>query len=111
DERFAPQLVALLPKSTIGLSVWRGTPTPAVAPARSISLVGVAPAGTSPAPQSTPDADRIVSITYSSGTTGPPKGVMLCEKPYLMAGHVAGQLAAVRPRDVMLTWEPLYHIR
>jgi carnitine-CoA ligase len=110
DECYAPLLVALLPKSSIGLSVWRGTPTPAVGPARSISLLDVAAAGTSAAPPSTPDADRIVSITYTSGTTGPPKGVMLGEKPYLMAGHVAGQLAAVRPGDVMLTWEPLYHI-
>jgi crotonobetaine/carnitine-CoA ligase len=35
---------------------------------------------------------------------------MLGEKPYLMAGHMAGQLAEVRAGDVMLTWEPLYHI-
>ena len=79
-------------------------------PARSATLTDVAAAGTSASPPSAPDADRIVSITYTSGTTGPPKGVMLGEKPYLMAGHVAGQLAAVRPGDVMLTWEPLYHI-
>ena len=110
DECFAPQLAALLPKSSIGLSIWRGTPMPAVGPARSISLLDVAAAGTSTAPPSTPDADRIVSITYTSGTTGPPKGVMLTEKPYLMAGNVAGLLADVRPGDVMLTWEPLYHI-
>jgi crotonobetaine/carnitine-CoA ligase len=112
DERFAPELVALLPKGSVELEllVWRGTPTPAGA-VRSISLADVA-AGDAPPSTSTasPDADRIVSITYTSGTTGPPKGVMLGELPHLMAGHVAGQLADVGPGDVMLTWEPLYHI-
>jgi crotonobetaine/carnitine-CoA ligase len=109
DERFAPEMTTLLPKSSIELLVWRGAAVPD-GPARSTTLVDVAAAGTSTVPPSTPDADCIVSITYTSGTTGPPKGVMLGEKPYLMAGHVAGQLAAVRPGDVMLTWEPLYHI-
>jgi crotonobetaine/carnitine-CoA ligase len=109
DERFAAELVALLPKSSIDLLVWRGTAMPAGS-ARSITLDDLAAAGTSTVPRSAPDAERIVSITYTSGTTGPPKGVMLGEKPYLTAGHVAGLLADVRPSDVMLTWEPLYHI-
>jgi len=102
DERFAPEMTTLLPKSSIELLVWRGTAMPA-GPARSTTL-------TDTTPPRTADADRVVSITYTSGTTGPPKGVMLGEKPYLMAGHVAGQLAGVRAGDVMLTWEPLYHI-
>jgi crotonobetaine/carnitine-CoA ligase len=110
DERFAPELTALRQKSPIELSVWRGTPPPATGPARSTTLEDVAAAGTGAPPRSAPDAERVVSITYTSGTTGPPKGVMLGEKPYLTAGRVAGQLAGVRAGDVMLTWEPLYHI-
>jgi carnitine-CoA ligase len=109
DERFAPEVMALLLKSSVELLIWRGTPMPA-GPVRSVSLVDVAAAGSSPTPPGTPNADRVVSITYTSGTTGPPKGVMLGELPYLTAGHVAGQLADVGPGDVMLTWEPLYHI-
>jgi carnitine-CoA ligase len=109
DERFAPELAPLLGKTSLDLLVWRGTPMPAGS-ARSVSLDDVVAAGTPTPPKGTPAAERIVSITYTSGTTGPPKGVMLGEKPYLMAGRVAGQLAEVRPGDVMLTWEPLYHI-
>jgi crotonobetaine/carnitine-CoA ligase len=109
DEPFAPELTMLVPRSSIELSVWRGTP-PVSGPAGSKTLEDVAAAGVSAPPRSTPDAERVMSITYTSGTTGPPKGVMLGEKPYLMAGHVAGQLADVRPGDVLLTWEPLYHI-
>ncbi|HKQ65430.1 MAG TPA: AMP-binding protein, partial [Methylomirabilota bacterium] len=109
DERFAPELRQVLAKTSVELLVWRGTAV-ASGPARSTTLDDLVAAGT---PQSTPsatDPDRVVSITYTSGTTGPPKGVMLGEKPYLLAGHVAGQLADVRAGDVMLTWEPLYHI-
>jgi crotonobetaine/carnitine-CoA ligase len=109
DERFAPELRALLPKSSLGLLVWRGAAIP-TGSSRSVTLDDVAATGSSAAPPSAPDPERVVSITYTSGTTGPPKGVMLGEKPYLLAGHVAGQLADVRAGDVMLTWEPLYHI-
>ena len=102
-------MTTLLPKSSIELPVWRGAAVPD-GPARSTSLVDVAAAGTSTAPPE-PTGCRPHRVDHLHlGTTGPPKGVMLGEKPYLMAGHVAGQLAAVRPGDVMLTWEPLYHI-
>jgi carnitine-CoA ligase len=109
DARFASELEPILARSPIELAVWRGIAMPGGS-ARTLILDDIARGGTSTALRSTPDADRILSITYTSGTTGPPKGVMLGEKPYLMAGHVAGQLADVRPGDVMLTWEPLYHI-
>jgi crotonobetaine/carnitine-CoA ligase len=109
DERFAPELTGFLARGSVELLVWRGAPM-TIGSARSVSLGDVAAAGTTTAPRSAPDAERVVSITYTSGTTGPPKGVMLGEKPYLMAGHVAGQLAEIRTDDVMLTWEPLYHI-
>jgi carnitine-CoA ligase len=109
DERFASALTPVVARSSLELLVWRGAPAPAGS-TRSISLGDVAAAGTPLAPRTPPRDERIVSITYTSGTTGPPKGVMLGEKPYLMAGHVAGLLAEVRAGDVMLTWEPLYHI-
>lgn len=109
DARFAPELSPLVGKTPLDLLVWRGTPMPAGS-ARSVSLDDVVAAGTPTPPTSTAATDHVMSITYTSGTTGPPKGVMLGEKPYLMAGRVAGQLADVRAGDVMLTWEPLYHI-
>ena len=109
DERFAPELQQVLSRTSVELSIWRGTAVPSH-PGRSTTLDGLAAAGTPTSKRSATDPDRVVSITYTSGTTGPPKGVMLGEKPYLLAGRVAGQLADVRAGDVMLTWEPLYHI-
>jgi crotonobetaine/carnitine-CoA ligase len=110
DERFGAELSSLPAIGSLDLLIWRGAPVP-VGSARAIGLEAVAASARSAPPRSVPLGDeRVVSITYTSGTTGPPKGVMLGEKPYLMAGHVAGRLADVRPGDVMLTWEPLYHI-
>jgi carnitine-CoA ligase len=109
DERFAPELRQVLTRTSVELLIWRGTGVPSH-PVRSATLDNVAAAGTPTSKRSATDPDRVVSITYTSGTTGPPKGVMLGEKPYWLAGHVAGQLADVRAGDVMLTWEPLYHI-
>jgi carnitine-CoA ligase len=109
DERFARELTPSVAKSSLSLLVWRGAPVPAGS-ARSVSLDDVFTAATPNPLRGAPAAEMVVSITYTSGTTGPPKGVMLGERPYLLAGHVAGQLAEVRAGDVMLTWEPLYHI-
>src|SRR5262245_15139088 len=109
DARFAPELSTILERTPVSLLVWRPTPVP-LGSARSISLDDVAAAEAPGASRAAAAFERVVSITYTSGTTGPPKGAMLGEKPYLMAGHIAGQLADVRPGDVLLTWEPLYHI-
>jgi carnitine-CoA ligase len=109
DERFAPELSPILARTSLSLLVWRATTVP-LGSARSISLEDVAASGSSVAWRGTTGGSRVVSVTYTSGTTGPPKGAMLGEKPYLMAGHVASQLADIRAGDVMLTWEPLYHI-
>ncbi|MGH7345399.1 MAG: AMP-binding protein [Candidatus Rokuibacteriota bacterium] len=109
DERFARELASSVSKRSLDLLVWRGAPV-SVGSARSVRLDDALAAATATPPRSAPAPEHVLSITYTSGTTGPPKGVMLGERPYLLAGHVAGRLAEVRAGDVMLTWEPLYHI-
>jgi len=78
DERFASALTEVLAKTAADLLVWRGEPA-RVGSARSVSLDDIVAAGTPGPPACAPGAERIVSITYTSGTTGPPKGVMLGE--------------------------------
>ena len=51
-----------------------------------------------------------VAIGYTSGTTGPPKGVRVSHRMLRLAGEGVLQVAAVRDGDVMFMWEPLYHI-
>jgi crotonobetaine/carnitine-CoA ligase len=54
--------------------------------------------------------DRLAMILYTSGTTGPQKGVPVTDRMYQTAAKNAGVAADVRPGDVMFLWEPLYHV-
>lgn len=108
DPALLPELgSALGALEGLDLVVWWGK-GPAVGRARAVSWAEVwGGPGRLPPP---PGGDPLVSITYTSGTTGPPKGVLVSEAMYRAAGEAAGLLADVRPGDVLLTWEPLYHI-
>lgn len=52
----------------------------------------------------------IATIMYTSGTTGPSKGVMLPQRYYPANAAHAAQLTEVRPDDVVLCVQPLFHI-
>jgi crotonobetaine/carnitine-CoA ligase len=57
-----------------------------------------------------PAPEDCLAIFYTSGTTGPPKGVMLSHAMLRFAGEAVALVAAPQPTDVFLMWEPLYHI-
>lgn len=64
----------------------------------------------SPLPFKEPQPDDIITINYTSGTTGNPKGVVLTHAN-AVAGASAGRLLADnRPGDVVLSYLPLAHI-
>ena len=54
--------------------------------------------------------ERMVCISYTSGTTGAPKGVMLSEHWFEVGAKNAELLADVQADDVLFLWEPFHHI-
>ncbi|MFA7667572.1 MAG: AMP-binding protein [Burkholderiaceae bacterium] len=63
-----------------------------------------------PAPQVTVDLHDTALMTYTSGTTGLPKGAMLSFDNALYKTEVSVALYRVGDDDVMLAIAPLYHI-
>ena len=54
-------------------------------------------------------ADDISSIMYTSGTTGPPKGVMVTHRAYISCGQGYTCWAKISDQDRLFTCLPLYH--
>ncbi|RXG85833.1 AMP-binding protein [Bradyrhizobium zhanjiangense] len=54
--------------------------------------------------------DRIHTISYTSGTTGEPKGVVISERFFQVGAKNAGILGDVRDSDILFLWEPFYHL-
>jgi crotonobetaine/carnitine-CoA ligase len=51
----------------------------------------------------------VSSIMYTSGTTGPPKGVMVTHRAYVCCGQGYTYWAAITDEDRLFTCLPLYH--
>jgi len=57
-----------------------------------------------------PTPEQIFAIMYTSGTTGPPKGVQVTHQMLHICSEGTLLVSDVRDGDVMLTWEPIFHI-
>ncbi len=54
--------------------------------------------------------DDVVSVMYTSGTTGPAKGVQVTDRMLRASACGADAAADARDGDVLFLWEPLCHI-
>jgi crotonobetaine/carnitine-CoA ligase len=74
-------------------------------------LAALADAAAPTCPGVEPRPEDVAGILYTSGTTGPPKGVMLSHRAYLSsAHHFATEMVGATPDDVLYTTLPLFHI-
>ena len=56
-----------------------------------------------------PGRDDTAFLQYTSGSTGQPKGVVLTHRNVIASLRAMGQALAATPRDVFVSWLPLYH--
>ena len=55
------------------------------------------------------DEEDLASIMYTSGTTGRPKGVMLCHRNLICNGMIAAHIMQVTPKTKQMILTPLFH--
>jgi fatty-acyl-CoA synthase len=60
-------------------------------------------------PVATASASDLAVLQYTSGTTGLPKGVALSHRSVLANAHMIGERVGMNPRDVGVSWLPLFH--
>lgn len=57
-----------------------------------------------------PSPDDAAAIMYTSGTTGPAKGVIVTHRMLRLAAEAVALCSAPQPGDDFYVWEPFYHI-
>lgn len=57
-----------------------------------------------------PDPEDLAALMFTSGTTGPAKGVMVSHVMLELSAEAAALFAGLRPGDNLFMWEPFYHI-
>jgi crotonobetaine/carnitine-CoA ligase len=102
-----PALVIAEPDLAPGIAASGAAPRPLLprGPALSALIDGAeAEAPPLPAPET------LCALMYTSGTTGPAKGVRVTHRMMRVAAEGVARVTDARPGDVMFLWEPLYHI-
>ncbi len=108
DPRYAPEL-ATLPRGATPPRVVEYA-VGAMAPWRHGAVGAMAPPAPARPDGGGDDDDDIVSIMYTSGTTGPAKGVQVTDRMLRAAALGAAEVSASREGDVFFLWEPLCHV-
>jgi crotonobetaine/carnitine-CoA ligase len=107
DEAYAPQLLGGLPGDAKPLMVVRGEPD-AMDRSLTVGLADLAQGGCR-APALNAHHDDVVTISYTSGTTGRSKGVVLTHHYWLTAAEAMSSGRDIRESDVLHSCTPMFH--
>lgn len=110
DRRYTDSLreVFARPRS-VEFLIWRGEGGDDISVKKSTSIAELNGAPTPP-PVPGPGPDDILLLSFTSGTTGVPKGAPLTDRMWRACAFGCGLASDVQPGEVMLLWEPIYHI-
>jgi carnitine-CoA ligase len=103
----APALVIADPHLATEITASGAAPRPLLLQGPELSALTCGPEAEAP-PLPAPGA--LVALMYTSGTTGPAKGVRVTHRMMRIAAEGVARVTDARPGDVMFLWEPLYHI-
>ena len=109
DTIYAEQLLPALARTDCAFVIWRNG-TADVPKAKVLAFDAVMESGHDGPPPGDPKSGDTISLSYTSGTTGPPKGVMVTDKMFRASAWAASIVADLKPKDVCFLWEPLFHI-
>jgi carnitine-CoA ligase len=109
DTSFREPILKVLERHPVEFLIWRGD-TVNTDPGTAHSLDELASEPNEESPPYAPRTEDVLAILYTSGTTGPPKGVLVTDKMLRASATGVATLTDIQPNDTMLFWEPLYHI-
>ncbi len=98
-----PHLAAADPTGTARVLPFEGRAWP-LAPA------SMDPASMDPIAPEPGGPDSLHAILFTSGTTGPPKGVRVTDRMLMASAAGCAEASLCDPEDVFLMWEPMHHI-
>lgn len=101
---FADELAPVLAERPMDIVYWRGG-----APAGGRDFAELRDFANDSSATTLRDADRVLTLVASSGTTGAPKGVMKTDRNLRAGPTTILHLTEAKEGDVFLLWEPLYH--
>jgi crotonobetaine/carnitine-CoA ligase len=113
DASYVELARALGSAASVESVIWHGPALPhAPGRHRNLLLSGLRPAASEAGAvaEREDSLNQICAISYTSGTTGAPKGAMLNQRWFQTGAKNAGILADVRRSDVLFLWEPFYHV-
>jgi carnitine-CoA ligase len=108
DACFAPALEPIVTQDPAIRTIWRdGKPS---FPANALAFEPLAQHADASEPAYPANDADLRGVLYTSGTTGPAKGVQMTDRMYRAAALGSSWIGSITPGSVLHFWDPIYHV-